>query len=82
MAHPAGSASSSTGNFPVNYPNTWLRLQRVGNVFNSYAGYDGQTWSQLGSATITMSNQVYLGFSRAAAARARQPRRTFAISAM
>ncbi|HEV2694152.1 MAG TPA: lamin tail domain-containing protein [Verrucomicrobiae bacterium] len=60
---PAGSASSSAGNFPANYPNTWLRLQRVGNVFASYAGYDGQTWTQLGSATITMSNQVYLGFS-------------------
>ena len=60
---PAGSASSSAGNFPANYPNTWLRLQRVGNVFASYAGYDGQTWTQLGNATITMSNQVYLGFS-------------------
>jgi regulation of enolase protein 1 (concanavalin A-like superfamily) len=60
---PAGGTSSSAGNFPANYPNTWLRLQRVGNVFNGYAGYDGQTWMQLGSATITMSNQVYLGFS-------------------
>ncbi len=60
---PAGSAGSSMGNFPANYPNTWLRLQRVGNVFTSYAGYDGQTWTPLGSATITMSNQVYLGFS-------------------
>jgi regulation of enolase protein 1 (concanavalin A-like superfamily) len=60
---PAGSAASSMGNFPANYPNTWLRLQRVGNLFNSYAGYDGQTWTQLGSATIAMSNQVYLGFS-------------------
>jgi regulation of enolase protein 1 (concanavalin A-like superfamily) len=60
---PAASTSSSSGNFPANYPNTWLRLQRVGNVFNSYAGCDGQTWTQLGSATITMSNQVYLGFS-------------------
>src|ERR1039458_9891445 len=60
---PAGGVSSTTGSFPANYPNTWLRLQRVGNVFNGYAGYDGQTWAQLGSATITMSNQVFLGFS-------------------
>ncbi len=60
---PAASTSSSSGNFPANYPNTWLRLRRIGNVFNGYAGYDGQTWTQLGSATITMSNQVYLGFS-------------------
>ncbi|MEI9866084.1 MAG: lamin tail domain-containing protein [Limisphaerales bacterium] len=61
--NPAGSGSSSIGNFPANYPNTWLRLQRVGNMFNSYAGYDGQAWTLLGSATIAMSNQVYLGFS-------------------
>ena len=60
---PAGTASSSTGNFPANYPNTWLRVQRSGNVFTGYAGYDGQTWTALGSATIAMSNQVYLGFA-------------------
>ena len=60
---PAGSAASTAGNFPANYPNTWLRLQRVGNTFTGYAGYDGQTWTELGSDTISMSNQVYLGFA-------------------
>ena len=60
---PANSASSSSGNFPANYPNTWLRLQRAGNTFTGYAGYDGQTWAQLGSVSISMSNQVYLGFA-------------------
>ena len=60
---PAGSAANTAGNFPANYPNTWLRLQRAGNTFTGYAGYDGQTWTELGSDTITMSNQVYLGFA-------------------
>ena len=60
---PANSASSSSGNFPANYPDTWLRIQRSGNIFTSYTGYDGKTWTQLGSATITMASQVYLGFS-------------------
>ncbi len=59
---PAGSAANSTGSFPANYPNTWLRLNRVGNVFTGFASYDGQTWTQLGSDTITMPSQVYLGF--------------------
>lgn len=59
---PAGSAASTAGNFPANYPNTWLRLTRAGNAFTAYAGYDGQTWTELGSDTISMSNQVYLGF--------------------
>ena len=60
---PAGSAAGTAGSFPANYPNTWLRLQRVGNTFAGYAGYDGQTWTELGSDTIAMSNQVYLGFA-------------------
>ena len=60
---PANSRAVSTGSFPANYPNTWLRLNRVGNLFSGYASYDGQTWTLLGSDTITMSNQVYLGFA-------------------
>ena len=60
---PASSASSSSGSFPANFPNTWLRLQRAGNVFTGFASYDGQTWAQLGSATISMPSQVYVGFA-------------------
>jgi hypothetical protein len=60
---PAGNASSSSGNFPANYPNTWLRLKRAGNTFTGFASYDGQTWTQLGSATISMPGQIYLGFA-------------------
>ncbi len=59
---PVGSMASMAGSFPANYPNTWLRLQRVGNTFTGYAGYDGQTWTVLGSDTISLSNRVYLGF--------------------
>ena len=60
---PTGSAANTTGGFPANYPATWLRLNRAGNVFTGFASYDGQTWTQLGSDTITMPSQVYLGFS-------------------
>ncbi|HXB60623.1 MAG TPA: lamin tail domain-containing protein [Candidatus Acidoferrales bacterium] len=59
---PAYSTANTAGSFPANYPNTWLRLARSGNAFTAYAGYDGQTWTELGSDTISMSNQVYLGF--------------------
>src|SRR5881296_1428548 len=27
------AAATNTGSFPVNYPNTWLRLQRISNQF-------------------------------------------------
>ena len=54
---------STAGNFPANYPNTWLRLNRVGNTFTGFASYDGQLWTPLGSVIIAMPSQVYLGFS-------------------
>ncbi|MGA2853748.1 MAG: lamin tail domain-containing protein, partial [Verrucomicrobiota bacterium] len=59
---PSANAASTSGNFPANYPNTWLRLQRSGNTFNGFASYDGRLWTQLGSATISMPGQIYLGF--------------------
>jgi autotransporter-associated beta strand protein len=57
-----GTAVTS-GNFPVNYPNTWLRLNRVGNVFTGFGSYDGINWTQLGTATIAMPVQIYLGLA-------------------
>jgi regulation of enolase protein 1 (concanavalin A-like superfamily) len=60
---PAGSAAATSGNFPANYPNTWLRLRRSGNTFTGYGSYDGQLWTQLGNATISMPAQIYFGFA-------------------
>ena len=58
-----GTAAAS-GQFPVNYPNTWLRLGRVGNLFTGYASLDGQTWVTLGSATLgAASTNVYVGMA-------------------
>ena len=60
---PANSQTSSAGNFPANYPNTWLRLKRGGNVFSGYGSYDGQTWTLLGSATILMPSRISVGLA-------------------
>ena len=60
---PAGGTNQAAGSFPDNYPNTWLRLNRVGNLFSGFASYDGQTWTLLASQTIALSNQLYLGFA-------------------
>ena len=59
----ASGTTFNSGSFPVNYPNTWLRLRRAGNVFTGYASLDGDSWFQLGSATITMANSAYLGMA-------------------
>jgi hypothetical protein len=58
---PASSLANLAGRFPVNYPNTWLRLKRSGNLFTGFAGYDGLTWTVLGSATIALPSQLYVG---------------------
>lgn len=57
----AGASAVMTGQFPVNYPQTWLRLCRTGSVFTGYASYDGVTWSALGSSTVAMSNTLQVG---------------------
>lgn len=59
-----GTASLASGAFPVNYPYTWLRLQRYnGTKFTGFASLDGQTWTQLGTYTYaSMPPRVYLGF--------------------
>ena len=53
---------STSGSFPVNYPNTWLRLKRAGNVLSGFGGFDGQNWTQLGSVTLVLPPSIYFGF--------------------
>ena len=60
---PASAAANSAGNFPANYPYTWLRLKRVGNTFLGFAGYDGLNWAPLGSATMVLPSQLYFGLA-------------------
>ena len=57
-----GSATTVSGSFPVNYPQTWLRLQRAGTIFTGYASYDGVNWRVLGSANLNLPSNLYLGF--------------------
>ena len=63
----APNTAKAEGNFPVNYPYTWLRLERVsgvgGSIFHGYAGYDGQTWIKLGTVNLPMPATIYLGFA-------------------
>jgi hypothetical protein len=61
--NPANSPSTMAGVFPPNLPNAWLRLRRAATVFTGYASYDGQAWTLLGSASITMPAQVYVGLA-------------------
>jgi regulation of enolase protein 1 (concanavalin A-like superfamily) len=39
----------------------WLRLDRAGDTFTAYQSIDGTTWTWLGSDTIAMAPEVYIG---------------------
>lgn len=41
----------------------WVRLVRAGNTFTGYTSTDGSTWTQMGSETIMMTTNVYVGLA-------------------
>jgi len=49
--------------FPVNYPNTWIRLKRVGNDFTGLYSSDGKTWIVYTSYTLELPKKIYLGLA-------------------
>jgi fibronectin type 3 domain-containing protein/regulation of enolase protein 1 (concanavalin A-like superfamily) len=57
------STGGSTGGVAVSGVSApyWVRLVRSGNTFTSYRSSDGVTWTTVGSVTITMSTNVYIG---------------------
>ncbi|MEY4565781.1 MAG: hypothetical protein RLY14_751, partial [Planctomycetota bacterium] len=51
------TASAAAGSLA----HTWLKLQRVGNVFTTFTSADGVTWTQLSTATIALNNTLTIG---------------------
>src|SRR6185437_15948964 len=41
----------------------WVRVVRAGNTFSGYSSADGVTWKLIGTATITMASQVFMGMA-------------------
>ena len=64
----AGTSATQSGSYPVNYPNTWLRLRRSGDVFTAFAGLDGAHWTTLGSVILSLPPSILVGLSAASAA--------------
>jgi beta-galactosidase len=59
---PTTGGSSSVSSIPGTAPN-WVRLTRTNNTFRGYWSADGNTWTQFGTASITMSNGAYVGLA-------------------
>ena len=57
-----GGTSTSIKGFPGAAPQ-WIRLVRSGNTFTGYYSANGTAWTLMGSATVAMTAQVYIGLA-------------------
>jgi hypothetical protein len=53
--------AEGTPDYPVTFPDTWIRLKRVGNTFTGYTGTDGKTWKEYTSYTLDLPLKVFVG---------------------
>jgi len=58
----AGATSTTTTASGIKAPH-WVKLERVGDDFTGYRSPDGTNWTQVGAATIAMSNVAYVGLA-------------------
>jgi hypothetical protein len=47
--------------FDVDFPDTWIRLKRQGDVFESYFSKDNKTWKLYSSFTLVMPAELFVG---------------------
>lgn len=57
-----GGMSDHTAGSSVQAP-YWVKLIRAGTTFVGYESADGQSWTQVGSDTISMDDDVYIGLA-------------------
>jgi fibronectin type 3 domain-containing protein len=55
--------TSITGSGAATFPNNWIRLARVGNVFTGYRSTDGTNWTVIGSVTLALPSTVFFGLA-------------------
>jgi hypothetical protein len=56
-------SSEGAPEFPVAFPNTWIRLQRTNNDFTGYYSTDGKTWKVYTTFTLELPSKIYLGLA-------------------
>ncbi len=49
--------------FPVNYPNVWLKLIRIGDTFTSQSSQDGKLWKTFSVHQQSLPAAAYLGLA-------------------
>lgn len=56
-------SSDGIPEFPVTYPNTWIRLQRIKNNFSGYYSMEGKNWKIFTTYSIELPEKIYLGLA-------------------
>ena len=56
-------SAEGTPEFPVSYPNTWVRLQRVNNAFTGYYSTDGKNWKVYTTYSLELPLKIFLGLA-------------------
>ena len=59
----AAASLTSQGGNDYTVPAGWLRVQRNGNEFTAYQSPDGTEWFKVGSSTVRMTNQCFIGLA-------------------
>jgi outer membrane protein assembly factor BamB len=49
--------------FDVNFSNTWIRMKRTGNVFESYLSSDNKTWQLYSTFVQKLSDELLVGLA-------------------
>jgi hypothetical protein len=57
------ASAVGTPEFPVAFPNTWIRLRRVKNDFTGYYSTDGLNWKVYTTYSLELPAKVYLGLA-------------------
>ena len=60
--YPAGGTKEPP-QFPVNYPNVWIRLSRKGEVFEASCSQDGSKWGLFARHEQALPSRVSLGLA-------------------
>ncbi len=58
-----GNASTKNNIATGTAPNVWVKITRVGSTFTAYRSTNGTTWTLIGSDTITMATNCYIGLA-------------------
>jgi regulation of enolase protein 1 (concanavalin A-like superfamily) len=53
--------NSDVGGGSYTYPNAWLKLTRSGSTITAYSSADGNTWTEIGAATVSLTDPVTIG---------------------